>query len=291
CETLAVDTGDQFSAGIYAGLKQMPSRRHGYKNLDDLYTERDAVSWYWRVIALAASWMILAGYLVLPSTFDIEPKLRFSKGVLSIIIVALLTGGYSLTALLWFAVRTPLFHAESIFLPALGSCTFGLLATLYCFATSSRYEWSTPAGITIALSVASSLGYGALLFFTQRKINQIRSVNTAAVTSARHISTHTVNDSVGGGTWQEPNYYTNYIANMHPTARTPSPSFSSHNSVYDQHPAPGPGYPNIYTLDEDELVNQQMAMLLRKADTAPSPDASQATFRIDLPDAREDDAE
>jgi len=145
-----------------------------------------------------------------------------------------------------------------------------------------------PAGVTIALSVASSLGYGAALLFTQRKINQIRSINTAAATSARHLSTHTTEDSVGGGPWQEPNYYTNYIANMHPTARTPSPSFSSHNPVYEQQSAPGPRYPNIYTLDEDELVNQQMAMLLRKADAAPSPDASQATFHIDLPDTRDD---
>jgi len=41
-------------------------------------------------------------------------------------------------------------------------------------------------------------------------------------------------------------------------------------------------------LSEDDLVNQQMAMLLMKSDPGPSPDASQSTFRIDLPEDREE---
>lgn len=90
----------------------------GYTHLEELYRERDAVAWYWRMIALASSWMVLGGYLILPSLFYTEdqPGSRFSTPVLAIVVVALLTAGYSLTALLWFAVRNLLFQAEAIFL-------------------------------------------------------------------------------------------------------------------------------------------------------------------------------
>ena len=56
---------------------------------------------------------------------------------------------------------------------------------------------------------------------------------------------------------------------MYPTAtRKSSPS----------HPAP---------LTEDDRITQQMALLLMKSDSGPSPDATSATFRIDLPEDRE----
>ena len=62
-------------------------------------------------------------------------------------------------------------------------------------------------------------------------------------------------------------FYSNFIANMYPSARTPTE---------------GP------PLTEDDLVNHQMATLLKKADPGPSPDASQSTFRIDLPEDNEE---
>jgi len=67
--------------------------------------------------------------------------------------------------------------------------------------------------------------------------------------------------------WSDPSFYSNFIQNMYPSAR-----------------APTEGIP----LSEDDLVNQQMAMLLMKSDPGPSPDASQSTFRIDLPEDREE---
>jgi len=67
--------------------------------------------------------------------------------------------------------------------------------------------------------------------------------------------------------WSDPSFYSNFIQNMYPSARAPT-----------DHPQ----------LSEDDLVNQQMAMLLMKSDSGPSPDASQSTFRIDLPEDREE---
>jgi hypothetical protein len=67
--------------------------------------------------------------------------------------------------------------------------------------------------------------------------------------------------------WSDPSFYSNFIQNMYPSTRPPG-----------EHPP----------LSEDEAVNQQMAMLLMKSDSGPSPDASQSTFRIDLPENREE---
>lgn len=45
-----------------------------------------------------------------------DAELKFSQAVLSVFVVALLTAGYSFTALLCFACRNEMFQAEAIFL-------------------------------------------------------------------------------------------------------------------------------------------------------------------------------
>lgn len=55
-------------------------------------------------------------YLILPGLYAKDPQLRFSQAVLSVIVVALLTAGYSFTALVCFACRNDLFQAERVFL-------------------------------------------------------------------------------------------------------------------------------------------------------------------------------
>jgi hypothetical protein len=55
-------------------------------------------------------------YLILPGLYAKEPQLKFSQAVLSVFVVALLTAGYSFTALLCFACRNDDFQAESVFL-------------------------------------------------------------------------------------------------------------------------------------------------------------------------------
>lgn len=54
-------------------------------------------------------------YLILPGLYVKEDKLKFSSAVLSVFVVALLTAGYSFTALLCFACRNDEFQAESVF--------------------------------------------------------------------------------------------------------------------------------------------------------------------------------
>lgn len=57
-------------------------------------------------------------YLILPGLYAKDPQLRFTEAVLSVFVVALLTAGYSFTALLCFACRNKRFQAEAVFLCA-----------------------------------------------------------------------------------------------------------------------------------------------------------------------------
>lgn len=247
-------------------------RRRGqsYRNIDGISAERDAVPWYWRMVAIGSSFMILGGYLMLPATFDTDPLLRVSKSVLGIFAVALLTAGFSFTGLLSFAVRNPLFQADAIFLPSLMSCALGLLTIFYDFLISSRYVWNTPALLlTIAASV-SIIVYGALLIYTHRKISAAKSHAIPGISMPMRPTSM----SSAGGAWQNSSYYENYNRNMYPT--------SSHE------PQPMGYDPNSIT--EEEMQRQQMLMLLLQKEQAPTPDPSQSTFRIDWQGQEPDDA-
>jgi len=116
---------------------------------------------------------------------------------------------------------------------------------MWSFASSTRFTWNNASIITTVLAGVSALVYGFLLIRTHRKIAAVRK-------QTRSISTHS-----------ETSFYKNFIANMYPSARP---------------------NPEAIPLSDEERINQQMAMLLMKNDSGPSPDASQSTFKINLPD-------
>ncbi|KAF2259345.1 hypothetical protein CC78DRAFT_548426 [Lojkania enalia] len=231
------------------------SSSKSYINLHGLQHDREYTPWYWRFIALTASWMILGGYLILPGLYTKEPELKLSTAVLSVFVVALLTAGYSFTALLCFACRNEIFQAEGIFLPSLASSAIGVLTFAYNFASSRRFQWNTAAITGTAISCTSTVLYAILFFWTHRRI-----VRKRAALNNRSANL-----------WSEQSFYTNFLQNMYPSATRPGASPT----------------PELH-LSEDDRINQQMAMLLMKTDSGPSPDAASATFRIDLPDDREE---
>ncbi|KAF2084061.1 hypothetical protein K490DRAFT_50057 [Saccharata proteae CBS 121410] len=221
--------------------------------------------WYWKLVSLLASWMILGGYLIAPSLYDESTELRINKAGLTIFLVALLVAGYAFTALLCFACKSLIFQAESIFLPSLASSALGLLTVLYNCIAHKNFAWNAAAIAMTVLSGGMTLIYSLLLIYTNRRISRLR----------RHLNSRSQN------MWQGSSYYDNWIANMFPSVKSsannrgvspPMDGYFSHNHT--------PGVP----LTEDDMVNQQMAMLLMKNDSGPSPDASQNTFRIDLPE-------
>ncbi|KZM20329.1 uncharacterized protein EKO05_0007037 [Ascochyta rabiei] len=231
----------------------MPSGQGDYVNIAEGKSEtHERTPWYWRSIALAASWMILGGYLILPGLYARNPDLKISQAVLSVFVVALLTAGYSFTALLCFACHNDEFQAESVFLPALASSVFGLATLLYNFLVSRSYEWGRAAVSATVTSGAGTILYAALLFWKRRRIARVRKGATQR-----------------SNLYSEQSYYENYIPNMYPSAvRTAS-------------------QPPLAPVNEDDPVNQQMALLMLR-DARPSPDANSSTFRIDLPEDREE---
>lgn len=111
--------------------------------------------------------------------------------------------------------------------------------------------WGISAISGTVLSATATLTYGALLLWTHHRI-----VKIAENGGSRQL-------------WSNESYYTNYVHNMYPTAT--------------RSPAATPEAP----ISEYDPVNQQMALLLMKSDPRPSPDAHSATFRIDMPEDRE----
>ena len=137
--------------------------------------------------------------------------------------------------------------------PALTSSAIGLLTIAYNFLASTANEWGTSAISGTVVSTTSTFLYGMLLLWTHRRIVKSRERETSRADNLYH----------------EPRYYSNFAQNMYPAAaRSPS--------------AP----PEVPLTDEDR-INQQMALLLMKQDSGTSPDASSATFRIDLPEDHE----
>lgn len=120
----------------------------------------------------------------------------------------------------------------------------------YNFLGTRSYQWDTAATSGTVLSAAATILYAALLLWRNR--GNARKRRPAAAQR-----------------YSDQSYYTNYIPNMYPSAvRTTSPQ------------AVDP--PN-----DDDRVNQQMALLLMQRD-ATSPGMNSSTYRIDLPEDREE---
>lgn len=269
---------------------------------------------------------------MLPSTFDSDPGLRFSKGALAAIVAVFIASGYITTIVLIYAVPNWLFQCDLVYSPSLCSSAFGLLGTIYAFASSPRYKFDTIAGITIALTSSSTAIYAVLLVWMQRKISRVR--QGMGTTTYRAGAGITIIDDIPqdgresqastAGLYQEPNYYRNYIANMHPTAihapsvhslheqpsyqslRDPSPSPPRNTGTYYDLPPGNHSNPDIAgggpvspfqaggpQIGEEEQVSQHLARLLLNtrdgSDGGGGPNASQSTFRIDWRTDDDDD--
>ncbi|RAR07776.1 hypothetical protein DDE82_001933 [Stemphylium lycopersici] len=201
---------------------------------------------------MAASWMILGGYLILPGLYAKEYELRFGRSVLTVIVVALLTAGYSFTALLCFACRNERFQADGVFLPALVSSLAGLVSIAYNLLASKAYKWATAAITGTVLSATATLIYAILCIWTYRRTHKRRQPTEPR----SHL-------------WSEEHFYTNFLRNVYPTAVPPQTQ------------------PPHVTYEHDG-VHQQMVRLLQKPEDQASPDPDTTTFRIDLPGDREE---
>lgn len=213
---------------------------------------------------------------MLPATYEKDDQLRVSTEVVTVFAIALLAAGFSFTGLLCFAVRSPQFQTDSIFLPALVSCVTGLLTVFYNFLVYSRYKWNTAALLITVAAAVSSIVYASLLVWTQRKKGSSRRSSVRNIPADRMsttISLVPLNHKDSETTlWQDPNYYNNYTRNMFPAAHAPTPQ-----------PAQSGGF-DPHAITEEEMQRQQMLMLLlqhQPGPASPNPTQSSTTFHID----------
>lgn len=144
-------------------------------------------------------------------------------------------------------------HTTNTPRPALSSSVLGILSIAYNFGLTRAFVWGTAAISGTVVSILAIITYTVLLIWTKRRINKINKQSG----SRENL-------------WSEQSYYSNFVQNMYPTAaRSPA------------QPPPEPA------VSDDDRVNQQMALLLMRSDSRPSPDANSATFRIDMPEDRE----
>ncbi|KAK4946412.1 hypothetical protein LTR10_014611 [Elasticomyces elasticus] len=106
----------------------------------DLYTERDAVAWYIRAIALVSSWIALAGYMIfaLISTSE-QSNTRISRTALTILASSFLVIGYIAIAATAFYSRSLLLLYDVVLLPILASSVMGIVVTVLNHALHKRF--------------------------------------------------------------------------------------------------------------------------------------------------------
>ena len=282
----------------------MRSRAQSYRNVDGLQADRDAVNWYWRLTAAASSTMILGGFLMLPATYVKVDTLRVNQTAIGIFGLAILTAGFSFSALLTFTIRNPLFQADAIHQPCALASIVGLLTVFYDFIISSSYTWKTP---TLLLAIAAGLStiiYASLFLLSHRRISKIRSrpqpssgssIHPLTMTSPSRTSFATSPaptpyepstlepvESRRPSTYQSPGFYENYIRNMYPT----SAHSNNPNNIINN----GPGAPTSsagdlsydpHSISEEEMQRQQMLMLLLANEQPTQQQQLQSTFHID----------
>lgn len=213
---------------------------------------------------------------MLPSTFDGDAQLRISKAALGIFSVALLTAGFSLTGLMWFACRSWIFQADCVFLPSMTSCALGLLTVFYSFIVSSRYVWNIASLLTAIGAAVFTVIYAVLLILTRRGIAFVRK-NPHPTDPISLLRRASVSGPDGiSPPWHEPSYYSNHLVNMYPAAQLSSTQ---------------PVAPALEELTEEDLMHQQMLMLFHKQPESPmTPEPTVNSFnRIDFNLSPEDD--
>jgi hypothetical protein len=260
---------------------------------------------------------------MLPTTFDSDPQLRFSSGVIIVLVCALLTAGYALTALLYYAVPSPIFRLESLLIPAASASFFGLCAAAWTLVSSPRFDPTLPGcPVTLAITFFSVLVYGTLGWWTSHKIKKITDKKPWPVNgswhdsnSAHHASfSSTYPLTAGPPADNNGMYYAHPLQDYsHPVQHDyanpvqhdyANPVHDYANPAHDYvHPSIHPS-PAVHTpisefppstpaprVAEQDMVGQQMAGLLTKPTPVPSPDATQQTFHLEWPPGGDDASE
>jgi hypothetical protein len=223
---------------------------------------------------------------MLPATYVDVNTLRVNQTAVGIFGIAILTGGFSFSALLTFTIRNPLFQAEAIHQPCALASGVGLLTVFYNFIISSSYKWKTSTLLLAIAAGVSTIVYTGLLLLSLRRVSHVRSRppqtasstvpltmgspgRTSFASPATTYEPSTIAPSERTSSYQPSGYYENYIRNMYPTStRAPEPNPT--DLGYDP-----------TSISEEEMQRQQMLMLLLANDSPAQQQQQQSTFHID----------
>lgn len=216
--------------------------------LYDLFVERDAINWYFRILSTLGTWLILAGYILFAFTATSNPKdLSADQTTLIVAGTTVLIIGVSLALLTYLFVTSLLFRFDVVLIPTLISSSLGFLAVLL------------HQGIHQNLSAGQPLVYLPLLFASL----------CILVSASAALWTHRCIQRVRDSDIRRREHRAQY--QDIPAWAHGSTDLAAAKLLPD--------------LPSEELQRQQLEKLLfkRNADRAPSPEAQSNTYRIDLP--------
>ncbi|KAJ5084787.1 hypothetical protein NUU61_009366 [Penicillium alfredii] len=170
-----------------------------------MVVESDQIPWKHNVLASAAHWVLLAGYLVIPGTFTSLQKSDSLNGtlgsseagevilktiqnppLLAMACVLFLLGSMAMGWLFWKYRDNYIWLLNRLFLPTLLNALAGLLTTFINIYTAHHGDWSIMALLTViasGLSVASSSGL--VIIYKFRKLEKVKQEHWQA-TSVRN---------------------------------------------------------------------------------------------------------
>lgn len=215
--------------------------------LYDLYKERSAVGWYFRVLATIGTCMILAAYILLAFAATPNPQeLVTKKAAIVAAGIVLLVLGVSLTTFTYLSTTSLFFRFDVILVPTIISSSIGFLAVLLNQKVHQKVSFHhTLVYLPILFAVLGVLLCTTLALWTN---NRIRKVRDSDIRTRERV-----------------------IRSQDALAWRPESVDSSLKLLPD--------------LPDDELQRQQLERLLyqQSAHRAPSPEAQSNTYRIDLP--------
>ncbi|ETI19698.1 hypothetical protein G647_08711 [Cladophialophora carrionii CBS 160.54] len=227
------------------------------ETLFDLYTERDALPWYFRTLAIAASCLALGGYILFALVFtSARDNIKVSRAFLTVLASALLVVGYAASAVIAYLSRSLLFLFDAVLLPILASSFMGVFVTVMNHALHKRFPIPTQIYIYVPLVIAcaTTLGAGGLSYVMYRKLNKIKELDRQR---RQHVQR-----------WERGSYG-NYGDATSTTELLPTSAWTANN------------------LPEDEAQRRQLLrLLLNREASQESPNDhrnSQSTYHINWP--------
>ncbi|KIW18819.1 hypothetical protein PV08_03108 [Exophiala spinifera] len=159
----------------------------------DLYTERDALPWYYRACALTSSCSCLAGYIIFALVFTSdESNVKVSRTALIVLASIFLIAGYASASAIAFFGRSLLFFYDGVLIPILTSSFMGIVVTVLNHALHKDFPIPNHAYIYIPLVTActTTVASAALTFVIYKRLAKMKRLDNHRRQRIRKFDRH-----------------------------------------------------------------------------------------------------